>query len=201
LIFELDGQCVAEPKHWRAAKNGNGAQAWFVGQAVALREMSWELAREKSQPQSEINRWRGLIWLMVRAGKIDENLPTPPDSTFRPNTENFERVQKWRDDLAKAATALPWTDQLSQTALAALAGSPADFRETVPQPVQARRASRLVRALDRLTRALPEVRQNKPLNAALNQLFNDAQSLPDFKPAAFAAHLEEFQKLIPPSKS
>jgi hypothetical protein len=27
LIFELDGQSVAEPKHWSAEKNGNGAQS------------------------------------------------------------------------------------------------------------------------------------------------------------------------------
>ena len=67
LIFELDGQNVAEPKHWRAEKNGNGAQAWLVGQAVALREMSWQLANEKSPTESEINRWAGVFWTLKTA--------------------------------------------------------------------------------------------------------------------------------------
>lgn len=187
LIFELDGQSVAEPKHWSAAKNGNSAQAWFVGQAVALREMSWQLAREKSPDDNEINRWRGLVWLMVHAEKIDPGLPAPPDITFRPNTENFELVRKWSDALALAASRLAWSDKLSQAALTALANTSADFTGAVPQPVQARRAGRLVLALDRLLAAL----KNHQADAELNQLFALAQSVPDFDPARFAAVLKK----------
>ncbi len=194
LIFELDGQSVAEPKHWRAEKNGDGAQAWFVGQAVALREVSWELARQPAPPENEINRWRGLVWLMVRAGNIDSNLPAPPDITFRPNAENFQLVQKWSDDLARTAAGLPWTDKLSQDALAALANTSADFKEAVPQPVQARRAERLVLALDRLSAA----RKNFPADAELNRLFKLAQSLPDFDPKEFAAALDKFSQAVGP---
>ena len=51
LIFELDGQSVAEPKHWRETTNWNGAQAWLVGQAVALREMSWQLSANTQSDQ------------------------------------------------------------------------------------------------------------------------------------------------------
>ena len=40
LLFELDGQTQSEPKHWREAAGHDGVQTWFVGQAVALREMS-----------------------------------------------------------------------------------------------------------------------------------------------------------------
>src|SRR5206468_12575496 len=43
LTFELDGQSVAEPKHWRDDDPSTGLRAWIVGQAVALRDMSWEL--------------------------------------------------------------------------------------------------------------------------------------------------------------
>ncbi|HXE42192.1 MAG TPA: hypothetical protein VN516_04120, partial [Candidatus Baltobacteraceae bacterium] len=82
-----------------------------------------------------------------------------------------------------------------------LADSGKDFRDgSVSQALQARRAERLVLALDRLVAALPEAEQTAPLKAALKKLFDDAQSLQDFKPAEFAAHLEQFQKLIPASK-
>ncbi len=196
LIFELDGQSVAEPRHWRAEKNGNGAQAWFVGQAVALREMSWELSREQLPSENEINRWRGLVWLMVRVGKIDPNLPVPPDNTFRPNTENFQLVQKWCDSLAKSAAEISWTDKLSQAALAALASRSADFGEAVPQPVQARRAERLVLALDRLLAA----EKNQQADAELNRLFMLTQSIPDFEPGQFAAALANFSQTLPALK-
>ncbi len=192
LIFELDGQSVAEPKHWSAAKGGNGAQAWFVGQAVALREISWKLAQEKSPAENEINRWRGLVWLMDRVGAIAPNLPKSPDLISGPDPEHFEQVQKWADALAQAGAKLSWTDSQSRAALVALAGTSEDFQATVPQPVQARRAERLVLALDRLL-AAPT---NSPADAELNHLFQLAQSLPDFDPKTFAAALKKFSQTI-----
>ena len=196
LIFELDGQSVAEPKHWSTEKNGNGAQAWLVGQAVALREMSWQLSRESSPPENEINRWRGLVWLVERAGKTDSSLPVPPDITFRPGAENFQLIQNWSDDLALAATKISWTGELSQTMLSALANTSVDFSEAVPQPVNARRAERLVLALDRLVAALPELKNNEPVQSSLNQLFKLAQSVPDFDPKQFTDALQKFSKTL-----
>lgn len=195
LIFELDGQSVAEPRHWSAAKNGKGAQAWFVGQAVALREMSWELLREKTPSENEMNRWRGLVWLVVRADLVDPSLPKPPGITLRPNTANLQLVQKWSDDLARKAAEISWTDAMTQTALVGLAGASDDFRATVPQPVQARRAERLVLALDRL---LAAQKSDERTNAALDHLFQLAQSLPDFDPGAFATALTRFSHTLIP---
>jgi len=196
LVFELDGQSVAEPKHWPAEKNGNGAQAWLVGQAVALREMSWQLASEKSPTESEINQWRGLVWLVNRAGKMDPTLPAPPDITFRPNEENFRLVQKWGDALAMTAAKISWTEKLSQETLSALANTTADFGAGISQPVSARRAGRLVLALDRLVAALPELKNNKPVQSALDQLFRLAQSIPDFDSTKFAAALADFSRAL-----
>jgi Cytochrome c554 and c-prime len=193
LIFELDGQSVAEPKHWSETTNWNGAQAWFVGQAVALREMSWQLANEKSPTENQINRWRGLVWLVGLSGKTDSRLPLPPDTTFRPNEENFQLVQKWSDNLAMAAANASWTKKSSQAILSALANASADFGKGIPQPVCARRAERLALALDRLVAALPMLKNNEPAQAALNRMFADVQSLPDFDPNQFAKHLNEFQ--------
>ena len=55
LTFELDGQSVAEPKHWRDEDPWSGPRAWLVGQAVALREMSWALANSET-PDGRCNR-------------------------------------------------------------------------------------------------------------------------------------------------
>jgi len=54
-----------------------------------------------------------------------------------------------------------------------------------------------VLALDRLVAALPELKNNAPVQAALNQLFQLAQSIPDFDPKQFAAALEKFSAALP----
>jgi hypothetical protein len=123
-------------------------------------------------------------------------LPAPPDITFRPNEESFQLVQKWGDDLAIAAAKISWTEKLSQTTLSALANTSADFSEAVPQPVNARRAERLVLALDRLVAGLPELKNNEPVQSALNQLFKLAQSVPDFETKRFADGLQRFSAAV-----
>src|SRR6185436_5698664 len=47
LAFELDGQCVSMPRHWAETNRLRGAQAWWIGQAVALREAAAQVARTK----------------------------------------------------------------------------------------------------------------------------------------------------------
>src|SRR5665213_4200704 len=88
LMFELDGQSVAEPKHWSAEKNGNGAQAWLVGQAVALREMSWQLyLAGPSSNSPEIvkspaaDRYFGLAPLISKISEV-LGIPTPEPVSY-----------------------------------------------------------------------------------------------------------------------
>jgi len=87
LTFELDGQSIAEPKHWRDDDPSSGLRAWLVGQAVALREMSWDLSKNQ-MPDSEVAaRWKGLAWLLSKVTAQQTNLPlidSPSDTTNRP---------------------------------------------------------------------------------------------------------------------
>ena len=197
LIFELDGQSVAEPKHWSAEKNGNGAQVWLVGQAVALREMSWQLYLASPGSNSpEIvkspaaDRYYGLAPLIR---KVSEVLGIPTPKPVKNNGVAFKNAQAWSDQVAKTAAGLDWSDAITRKFLYVLAGSSKDFRDdSVSQNLQARRAERLVLALDRLVAALPELKNNEPVQASLNQLFKLAQSVPDFEPKPFAAALEKF---------
>ncbi len=77
--------------------------------------------------------------------------------------------------------------------MSALAKLSDSFRDnSISQPLQARRAERLVLALDRLVAALPELKNNEPMQSALNQLFKLAQSVPDFDPKQFANALADF---------
>jgi Cytochrome c554 and c-prime len=197
LIFELDGQSVAEPKHWSAEKNGNGAQAWLVGQAVALREMSWQLTKEHpmtelSQRMTETNLLEhiyALSWLLNKA--TGEQLS--PMTTL----EDFEGRQRNADKLAKKKSQAVWTGQMTSECLKRLSNLATDFSdEKVRTSLQAHRAERLVLALDRLVTALPEYKKNEPVQASLNQLFKLAQSIPDFDPKQFADALQHFSAVI-----
>jgi hypothetical protein len=195
LIFELDGQSVAEPKHWTAEKNGNGAQAWLVGQAVALREMSWQLSQshgmaDLSQRLSETNlvdRIFAMSWVLRKA--------TADERTVQRFPENFESIQSWADKLAREKADAVWSEPMTRDCLARLASLASSFSGTeIRRSLQARRAERLVLALDRLVAALPEFKNNEPVQAALNQLFKLAQSVPDFDPKQFATELEKFSE-------
>ena len=127
LIFELDGQSVAEPKHWSAEKNGNGAQVWLVGQAVALREMSWQLYLASPGSNSpEIvkspaaDRYYGLAPLIR---KVSEVLGIPTPKPVKNNGVAFKNAQAWSDQVAKTAAGLDWSDAITRKFLYVLACS------------------------------------------------------------------------------
>lgn len=200
LIFEMDGQCVTMPRHWPKAEDAPGPQAWLVGQAVALREMTWQLAPEELHaPETPlhfsdtnlVNRWMGLSWVLHNIRFLSNSLPPgrlANDITY---------VQEPSDQLAREAAEIGWSDDTTRKALAPLANTASDFANAaIPQAVQARRAERLVLALDRLTLGLNGAATNSAVNASLDKLFNDAQSLPDFNPQQFAKDLNTFHSSV-----
>jgi hypothetical protein len=199
LIFELDGQSVAEPKHWSAEKNGDGAQAWLVGQAVALREMSWQLANEKSPTQNQIYRWAALVWLVETAAPKNGQKSAPP-TTPAEVVKMARQIQPEMDKDAHDATDEISTQELTNSTRAMLSlldKTSGEFQDSsVALPLQARRAERLVLALDRLVGALPELKNNAPVQSSLNQLFQLAQSVPDFDPKPFADALQKFSAAL-----
>ncbi|MET0263603.1 MAG: multiheme c-type cytochrome, partial [Rariglobus sp.] len=103
LIFELDGQTASQPRHWREAANYSGAQAWQVGQWVALREVSWALFQRKA-PLDELPRWRALVWLMQRAEASAATSAGLPDAAqlVEPAPESYARARDFADQQARA---------------------------------------------------------------------------------------------------
>jgi len=101
------------------------------------------------------------------------------------------------DQFAKDVAQLDWTEMQTRKCLGALSATSPDFRDTAASAgVQARRAERLVLALDRLTAGLDATKTNAAVNQALNKLFADAQSLPDFNPIQFANDLNTFHSSV-----
>ena len=129
LIFELDAQTVAEPRHWLDKGDFFGPQAWLTGQAAALRETSWSLSQQ-TDPKPEVReQWRALVWLLHKATEAyGHGVPTfdaPDADTYSPG--NVSRAQSVADDLAQAAARSEWNGASTRRTLNALADADKDF--------------------------------------------------------------------------
>ena len=195
LTFELDGQSVAEPKHWRDEDPSSGLRAWLVGQAVALREMSWDLSKNEMPDAETTARWKGLAWLLAKTTAHQTNLPVidPPGATT--NRALFATAQEQADLLARRAAESRLSDGFAQQLLRALASTDSEFivsKQATPD-LLFRRGQRLVLALDRLSSAVNSEAPGTMKNPALNQLSEDVRSRADFHASRFAEHLRSFR--------
>ena len=192
LIFELDRQSVAEPKHWRDEPS-SGPRAWLVGQAVALREVSWRLSQDESVNADLAAEWNALAWLLAKATS-NQSLPAIDASSLTTTPDAFKRMQSQADLLARRASERGVT---SVKILQTLAASDSEFlvsRE--PLELLFRRAVRLVLALDRLSTSNARETTNADRSPELDRLFEDVRSRADFQPARFADHLASFRATI-----
>jgi len=193
LIFELDGQTQDEPKHWRERAADTGAQAWYVGQAVALREVSWALLNGRADTARAAAVWQSLAWLLARGG-LDYG--QPPLDQAAPSPAALASAVEAADLLAKRA-AQKWDPRNAAIVLRRLAATHGDFLSPdVAQLTQACRAERLVLSLDRLLDAVPPAQRPPGATERLDRLFHLAQSQPDFAPAEFARELEGFDRTL-----
>ncbi len=197
LLFELDGQAVAQPRHWREKGDWHGPRAWFVGQAVALREMSWQLAREKAPDEILRDRWAALLWLLQTGEAAGVTSKALAGIGTEAAPANFTRAQESADKLARDLADAEWSAEATSKLLRQFANTAAAFNDSKLKPAaHARRAERLVLALDRLLTGSDPVALLKA-EPHLTRLFQLAQSLPDFDPAAFAKALERLAGSVP----
>ena len=175
LIFELDGQTVAMPRHWTETNRLRGAQAWFVGQAVALRE---GLAQLKVVPVAPSE-------LAERAAALAAILRLAADTDFVDQEARNVAERDWsradtREHLRAIASQSEWIPQ-----------------GNAPSSQLPMRAERTVLALERLLVAL-NLHQAPALSSRLDTLFADVQSRPDFDAPKFARDLKAFHDAITP---
>jgi hypothetical protein len=182
-FFEMDSQSTAEPKHWRDPE-GSGVRAWLVGQAVALREVSWRLTSNPAETETFM-QWNALAWLMNKITASDRTLLPIEPAAAAAHPELFARVQRQADGLARRAATQNFDGTFAARLRRELAASDGDFLETsaTPRTLLFRRGQRLMLALRCLTNAVGG-RANE-----LELLQSDIRSLPEFDPARFADHL------------
>jgi hypothetical protein len=198
LFFELDGQSVAEPKHWKDDDSWSGMREWLTGQAVALREMSWALASDPQGDEWSNARWNGLAWLCMTVASGGSSWPPIAAPAATPTAADFNRARAEADALARRASVSNWNETAARTLLTVLSAADDAFSKPgASSPILSQRAKRLVLALDRIVNALNQNRGFKlKVEPELNQLYEDTRNLYGFDAAAFAIDLEAFRDAL-----
>lgn len=192
LVFELDGQSAAQPKHWKDPED-SGPRAWLTGQAVALRELSWRLALNPNGDPQALAQWRALVWLLSHVTSAETTL-----GTISPDEQPFAHTQQLADALARRAAQKNLGRDFALRVLERLAATDREFTRTsdIPREVLFRRAQRLVLAIERLSVAnLPAAQRDQP-QTGLDTMRDDLRSPAAFDPARFAEMLAEFRRSL-----
>lgn len=196
LTFEMDGQSASEPRHWMEKADWFGPKAWFVGQAVALREISEQISKLDAADAALTAEQQGLIWLMSRARPVHvESAPGTPTAHISPSAKPMA-IAVWGNSLAQEFSGQDWSRALTLENLTSLAGTGGDFTDSaVSSAEREQRAERLVLGLDRLFKAL-HGNDPAPGSAELTALFDAVQDRNQFDPQAFAQKLQKFADAI-----
>ena len=185
LFFELDGQCLAEPPHYKDERPALGPRSWLTGQAAALREMSWKLAAKRDERL--LARWKAAVWLLGKTEAGKKELPIG---------ENFAAMQGAADKLARDAAKALWTKDQVMKQLTGFVSVRAEFTDPKADKVELRRrAEVLVPAIDRLWQAARKQGVGAALDfdSALEVAALLAREQDDFDPPRFAAALERLE--------
>ena len=185
LVFELDSQSVNEPKHWREDGPANGPRSWLIGQAVALREITWAVNKEKPDERDGLfAQMSALEWVLDKAG-LGQNV-----SSF----SSFPGIQGHADGIAQDATKWSPSNEELMSILQTLAGTDSEFQmANATRADNFYRALRLCLALDRLSAAL---NISQKIDKELNALRADVQRHYDFDNIAFARHLRDLRQKL-----
>jgi hypothetical protein len=178
LFFELNSQSENEPKHWRDPA-GSGVRAWLVGQAVALRELSWKVAENPNADTPTQLQWNAIAWLLNKVTSAEGTL-VRIEAGGSP-----AGMQEQADSLARKAAEQHFSRDFADRIARTLVASDVEFRTdgALSKGLLFRRARRVVLALDSLAREPQRLRG----------LHEQVRSEAEFDPAAFARELATLQ--------
>jgi len=189
LVFELDGQLVAEPKHWREKEGFSNAQTWLVGQAVALRETAAQANREPGDRRTaEIEAIRALLHAT--------------DTDWNNSTKDLVRAA---DDYAKRISGAPMSHEQGRTILSKLIANRTPFQPDAFNAVAPEfrpwavgyYAERLTLAIDRLNESFVASGQHEGGLAKnpLRELFDAAKPPESFDAATTGEFVKKLDQL------
>jgi hypothetical protein len=196
LRFDLDGQSVREPKHWRDDPS-TGAKAWLVGQAVALREMSWALANMQNPGPEAVAKWNGLVWLLGKVTAQQRRFVIIDGAGATSTHAEFIDIQQKADSIARSASeGDAFGSEFARATLQTLANTGSEFLQAQQsRDLLFRKADRLVTALFRLSVAAGLEKDDAP-GPEIQALLEAIQLPASFEPAGFAKALDKYRDQV-----
>lgn len=191
LTFELDDYDTRETAHWKDKGEWLGPRRWLTGQAVALREVSWMLAKTTPNPRATAGvkdmqeRYDALSWLLRKT------------SAGTALGSDYGSVQAASDRLARAAAEQTWTKESTKALFRTLAGSRSDFGKgnAKSSGVAAKRGYYLAIALRRLYIALRDEGglQSPNIEKSLDALFEFTKNETNFDGEGYSRVLDQIE--------
>lgn len=193
LTFEFDDYDTRETAHWKDKGSFLGPKRWLIGQAVALREVSFMLSKSTPNPRASAgvkdlqDRFQALSWLL-RKTTAGKSLPIGSD---------YAGTQSASDRAARAATEETWTKDSTAALFRALAGSRADFGKAgaANSGVAAKRGYFLAIGMRRLYLALRDEggKASPNIEKSLDALFEFTKNETNFDGDGFGRALEQIE--------
>jgi hypothetical protein len=197
LLFELDGQTSAMPRHWTERDNHFRLKGWLTGQAAALREVTAQLIEQRKTgaiaPQT-YNQWQALLWLVGRASP--EHKVAQVTTNAAGNADVLVALHRTADELALQSAAqtleIPERLGLFRTLLRT-----AEEFQNAPQGdlIWGTRAERHALALDRISRSIDR-KIAEAWELPLVSLFELVQARADFNGKSYAERLKEIENAL-----
>ena len=209
LLFELDGQSSAMPRHWEEKDKSYRVKGWIVGQAAGLRELTAQVsaqAKTNAVDAGAFNQWQSALWIVSRAFP-EAKVATLGTNWFNLRTNDLAAANAERlaglSDLHRAADAfaleMSLRDHGPEDGLRLLKELSRTGGEFVSAPIgeqqAAMRAERLVLGLDRVSHLIAPS-ADKEMNGELTRLFEMVQARPDFDGKKFSAGLSRFGETL-----
>src|SRR5262249_128419 len=131
---------------WKEDDPAIGPRSWLIGQAVALREITWAVNKEKPEERDSLfAQMSALTWLLDKAG-LGENVRS---------VSSFPGIQMHADGIEENAAKWNPTNDSVMSSLQTLAASDSEFQQSnASREILFYQALRLTLALDRLSAAL-----------------------------------------------
>lgn len=182
LVFEFQAQMRAEPPHWRDSSD-SPVRSWLIGQAVALRELSWKVnAGGVKQDNDAVAQIDALAWLLDKVTASDRSLPS-----IASNAQSGA-LQHAADDLARRASVRTFDNDYGKHLLQILSASSAEFSQLSPIAAEALfyRAKRLALTCEALSQTASRPQER---SAEFSRVMEDVVSPTKFNASAFAEHM------------
>ncbi len=192
LTFELDDFDTRETAHWKDKGTWLGPKRWLIGQAVALRELSWSLSNQRANPGANRglkqmqDRWSAVSWVL-RKTEQGRNLPAGTD---------YIAAQAASDQIARKAVNEDWSRDGTMRLMRTLVSTRQEFGRgnAETSPAASQRGFMLAASLRRLYIALRSeggMAQNANIEKSIDALFEFTKDETNFDGEGYGRMLEQ----------